>query len=48
MVCTRPMIFPWDLIDLDQLLIWFLSLIISGSFEAMETDLFEVGEFEFN
>lgn len=35
MVGTRPMVLPWDLIDLDQFLIWSLSLIISGSLAAI-------------
>lgn len=36
MVGTNPTVLPWDLMALDHLLIWSLSLMISGSLAAMK------------
>lgn len=36
MVGTNPTVLPWDLMALDHLLIWSLSLMISGSLAAIE------------
>lgn len=35
MVGTKPMVLPLDLMALDHFLIWFLSVIISGSLPAI-------------